>query len=322
MDGNGHSGTRGPLRVGLVGAGRRGAARARALVALPGVTLGGVADADAGRARALAHGHGAPAFPSVPALLAVVDAVCVCVPPADRFRVARVAAGGGVHVFLDWPPATGPAEAEQLGHLAEEAGVEVGVARPLPIRTLLDAGPPDWRPRLFALTLDAGTAPDDALGALPWPHRLAGALDLAVGFAQKGEVQRIEAEADREGARLCTVAFGLRFRNGLYAQTTLHERARAVPPPDRFRLDAAGGGLHLSARALDGPVCLESDSVRLPNPSLTPTDRQASPPAVATPANELDDFLNAIAAGQPAPVSVLDALHTLRLVERLMERLR
>src|SRR5690606_32100514 len=119
--------------------------------------------------------------------------------------------------------------------------------------------PADWRPRLLALTLDAGTAEDDALGALPWPHRLAGALDLALAFADKAEVQRVEAEADRDGARLRSVALGLRFRNGLYAQAALHERRRPVPPPERFRLDAAGSGLRLSARTLHGPVCLERE---------------------------------------------------------------
>jgi hypothetical protein len=40
------------------------------------------------------------------------------------------------------------------------------------------------------------------------------------------------------------------------------------------------------------------------------------------PDDELGDFLAAVAAGRPAPVSILDALHTLRLVERVMERLR
>jgi predicted dehydrogenase len=320
-DGIGRNGT---LRIGLVGAGRRGRARAAALAGLPGVTLVGVADADAARARALADAHGTRFFPSTPALLADADAVCVAVPPAARFLLARAAANEGAHVFLEWPPATGLDEAERLGHLAEEAGVEVAVARPLPIGPLLDGRPAEWRPRLLALTLDAG--PGDALGVLPWPHRLAGALDLCVGLARSAEVLRVEAEADREGARLRAVALGLRFRNGVYAQAVLHERPRAVDAAERFRLDAAGGGLRLSARALEGPVCLEQEGPpaagdRPANPAPAAAFGPV-PPALPPAVRELADFLGAVAAGRPAPVSILDAVHTLRLVERLMERLR
>lgn len=308
------------LRVGLVGAGRRGQARAEALARLSGVALLGVADADAARARALAAAHGARFYASTPALLTDADAVCIAVPAAARFTVARAAVGEGTHVFLEWPPATGPAEAAELGHLTEEAGVEVGVARPFSAHALLAGRPADWRPRLFALTLDTG--PGDPLGALPWAHRLAGVLDLAVAFARSADVQRIEAEADRDGGRLRAVALGLRFRGGAYAQTALHTRSRAVDAAERFRLDATGGGVHLAARALGGPVCIERDSV--PNGDLNPMPLPAFglAPAGLPDDGEPADFLAAVAAGRPAPVSILDALHTLRLVERVMERLR
>lgn len=320
---NGRSGTQPPLRVGLVGAGRRGHARAAALAGFPGVALVGVSDADEPRARAVAAAHGAAFYASTPALLADADVVCVAVPPGARFVVARAAAGAGAHVFLEWPPATGLAEAERLGHLAEEAGVEVGVARPLPVAPLLEGRPAEWRPRLLALTLDAGPDGDDpALAGLSWPHRLAGALDLAVALARSAEVQRVEAEADRDGARLRSVALGLRFRNGVYAQAALHARARPVPPSERFRLDAAGSGLRLSARTLHGPVCLEregspADATLPANPAPALAFGPAPPPG-----DELAAFLAAVAAGRPAPVSILDAVHTLRLVERVMERLR
>jgi predicted dehydrogenase len=329
MHGNGLRGNGAPhgtLRIGLVGAGRRGQARAAALAGLPGVALVGVADADGARARVLADAHGTRPFASTLDLLADADAVCLAVPAAERFLLARAAAGEGTHVFLEWPPATGLDEAERLGHLAEEASVEVAVARPLPVGFLLDGRPADWRPRLLALTLDAGTGPDDAPGALPWPHRLAGALDLCVALARSADVQRVEAEADRDGARLRAVALGLRFRNGVYAQAVLHERARAVDAPERFRLDASGAGFRLSARALDGPVCVEREASsnadeRAANPAPAAAFGPAPSPLLPA-ARELADFVAAVAAGRPAPVSILDALHTLRLVERLMERLR
>lgn len=312
------NGTGSTLRVGLVGAGRRGRMRAEVLGRHPAVTLVGVSDADGKRAQALAEACGAQPYVSASALLRDADLVCLAVPPAERPLIARTAVGEGTHVFTEWPPASGPEEAERLSRLAEEAGVEVGVAYPLPIAALLRAAPLDWRPRLLDVALDTST--DDAVGDLPWSHRLAGVLALCVGFARGGEVQRLEAEADRDGVRFRAVALGLRFRGGLYAQATVRERARPLEPQEQFRLDASGQGVTLRARALRGPVCVEHDG---PNPNPNPNPPLAlAPGAIETPADEAVAFAAAVAAGHHAPVSLFDALHTLRLTERLMDRLR
>ncbi len=193
------------------------------------------------------------------------------------------------------------------------------MARPLPVGPLLAARPDGWQPRLIALHLAAGPPPADGadpddLGALPWPHRLAGAADLCLALAGSRDLQRVEAEADRGPGRLLrTVAFSLRFRNGTYAQAVLREDARPPEPAERFRLDASGQGLRVSARAREGPLCIEAQNS---GPDA------AFEPASGPPDDDLGLFIGALARRRPAPVSVLDALHTMRLVERLMARLR
>jgi len=322
-----------PLQIGLVGAGRRGRRLAQALAAAgaPGVLVG-VTDADPERAAALAAATGAAVYTSTAALLAAADVVLVAIPPPDAGLVARTALAEGTPVFLAWPPTAGPAEAEALVAAAEEAGVEAGASRPLPAAPLLAVRPAGWAARLIALDLathpDAGDDGDDdasdPLAGRPWPHRLAGALDLCAALARSRDVLRVEAEAERgPGRTLRAVAFTLRFRNGAYAQAAVTEAVAPLTPSARFRLFATGGGVRVEARGWDGPLCVDgSFSTSSPGSETRDPLPAGADPETTAAAREALDFLTAVAAGRPAPFSVHDALDTLRLTERLMERLR
>lgn len=215
-----------------------------------------------------------------------LDVIFVGEPTGTHVQVAERAARRGVHLFLEWPPAASLGEAETIARLAEEAGVEVGVSRPLRYHADLTGRPAGWTPSivLFRATLAAERP--------PWRRVLADAVDVACDLAGSGSVQRVEAEvARRDGPWAEAVAVGLRFHNGTYAQLAL----RAGATPERH-LYAAGAG-HVLESPLGG-----SAPARL--------------------AREGDAFLAALAARRHAPVSIHEALDTLRLVERLMERLR
>ena len=273
-----------------------------------------MAEAEPERASRLADGHGTQAYASTAALLTEADAICIAVPTMDHFLLARTAAAQGTHAFLDWPPTTSLVEAEQLAQLAEEAGVEIGVARPLPVAGLLAARPESWRPRLVTMALvGSGLNAEQEAARLSWPQRIAGLVDLALALAGSADVQRLDAEADRgAGAQLHAVAFSLRFRNGTFVQVHLREGLPA--PEEAFRLDASGQGWRVSARALGGPLAVESQGSKDP-----PSRAMRSAPSET---QELTAFLEAVATGQRAPVSILDGLRTMRLVEQVMERLR
>lgn len=269
--------------------------------------LGAAGGADA-RARAV-EADGArivrrPAAPDSAAALVswieALDAVFIATPASGHYRIAEAAAKRGVHIFLERPPQTSVRECAALVRLAEEAGVEVGVSRPLRFHAAFAALPAGWRPRLIALE-------QPLAGNAAWPAPLAEALDVCCALAQSSSIRRIDAEAVRgRGARPEAVAFGLRFHSGTYAQVSLRCDGAG-------RLFAAGPDLHLEVD-LDGSAV----RVRQGGDAFEPAAAAAPPPIEA----ETRAFLAALRAGQPAPVSALDALHTMRLVERLMQQLR
>ncbi|WP_457651343.1 Gfo/Idh/MocA family protein [Rhodocaloribacter sp.] len=286
------------MRVGVIGTGKRAERRARVLRTRPGTTFAGF----------FAALPDDPAPPGLDAFLDQTEAVFITVPTGAHFRMAEAAAKRGAHCFLEWPPATSIRECEAMLHLAEEAGVEVGVSRPLRFHPLFATLPAAWQPGLIVLTVRAREA-----DPRPWPHRLADAVDLCAALARSGSAQRIDAEAVRgAGARPEAVAFTLRFHNGALAQVCLGR----FPLDHRATVYVAGGDLH---RTFD----LDEEATAGEGPENAGASEALERPGLASPeAAETHAFLTALAEKRPPPVSLLDGLHTMRLVERLMERLR
>ena len=268
------------MKVGIIGTGQHAAARAQAVEALPGVTLKGVLEA-------------APLGP----FLEQIDAAFVTVPTAEHFRIAEAATKRGVHVFLEWPPATSIRECQAMIGLSEEARVEVGVSRPLRFHPVFEEIPAAGRASLMVLRREVPAA-----GEAVWPRWLADAIDLCCALAQSSSVQRIDAEAVRSTAAWPdAVAFALRFHSGAYAQVSI----RRTSGPARSVFYAAGGSFAVEADVEENdvePAAYESAALPL--------------------ARETQAFLHALVGHRPVPVSILDGLHTMRLAERLMEKLR
>ncbi len=227
-------------------------------------------------------------------------------PVAERMTHAARAVGEGAHVFLLWPPGTA-AGADALAGRAEEAGVEVGLARPLGARAL--AGVPDgWAARLVTLTLVARTG--GTLAGAGWPGLLAGAVDLCSTLADARDASRLDAVAERDGDAIRAVALAGRFENGAYAQAVVRFSDHA--PADEVALYAARPGSRVEARSLDGPLCVETQAStwRVPVPSGDPL------------ADEVAAFVEAVGAGRPPAYGLGAALTALRLVARVRDQLR
>ncbi|QXD13932.1 Gfo/Idh/MocA family oxidoreductase [Rhodocaloribacter litoris] len=232
-----------------------------------------------------------PDLPGLDAFLHETEVVFITGPAAVHAHVAAAAARQGVHFFTEWPPAASLREAEAMLRLAEEAGVETGVSRPFRFHPALAARPAAWRAALIVLSIRTG--PEET--ALPF---LADAVDLCCTLARSSTAQRVDAEAVRsEAARLDAVAFTLRFHNGALAQA----HVRRAEPPHGLHLYAAGNGPPLDALLAAG----EDDAG---TPALLEAETRA--------------FLAALHERTTPPVSLLDGLHTLRLIERVMQRLR
>ncbi len=116
------------LRVGVIGVGHFGRNHARVYSELEDVALAGVADADAGRARAVAEACRTRAFADWRELLGAADAVSVAVPTTAHARVACECLARGVSVLVEKPMAATLAEAREMqaAAAASRATLQIG----------------------------------------------------------------------------------------------------------------------------------------------------------------------------------------------------
>jgi len=120
--------TRDRIKVGVIGVGYLGRHHARLYAELPGATLVGVADVDAGRLAEIAAATGAEGFADYRDLLAKVDAVSVVVPTTLHHQVAKTCLDAGVDVLLEKPMTVTIEEADELIALADAKGrlIQIG----------------------------------------------------------------------------------------------------------------------------------------------------------------------------------------------------
>ena len=239
-----------------------------------------------------------------------VDAAFVALPAGEHFEAARAATEHGVHFFLEWPPALSLRTCEAMSRLAEEAGVEAGLSRPLRFHPLFALAPAGWRASLILLRLEYA---DNAHGL--WQQRIADAVDLCCTLAGSAGIQRVDAEALRAGGPWQeALAFGLRFHSGSYAQVSIRRNA----PAGAESLFAGGPGLQLEVNLAGSEIMLRRAG--------SPLEKVTLDEALAGPASliekETHAFLEAVAHRRAAPVSILDGLNTMRIVERLVRKLR
>lgn len=111
------------MNVGIIGAGRQGRRRARALEAFADDRLVAVADADPSAAERLAATYGSVACPDWRALLDLgdVDTVLVCTPPDSHAAITIAALARDRHVLVEKPLARSSEEAEPIVAAAEKA---------------------------------------------------------------------------------------------------------------------------------------------------------------------------------------------------------
>jgi predicted dehydrogenase len=131
---SGMSGTRTPLRFGLIGAGRIAEAYARAFEACKEARVAGVADVRPEAADALARTLGCPSFDShLTMALGLaggnrLDAVVVCTPPVAHAAISRYFLRRGVHVLCEKPLSVDLRGARLMVHAARRSGALLSMA--------------------------------------------------------------------------------------------------------------------------------------------------------------------------------------------------
>ena len=140
-----------------------------------------------------------------------VDVLYVGVPAGERFEIAAAAVRAGVHAFLEWPPAVSLRECAELVELAEEAGIEIGVSRPLRFHSSFAESE---IARIVSMRM--ASVRRNLL------HELSDLADLASVLVGSSSVQRIDAETVASAGLNPVTAFDLRFDNGAYVQGLVH----------------------------------------------------------------------------------------------------
>jgi len=116
-----------PLRIGLVGCGAISTQHLEAIAATPGLELGGVVSASAGRARTVGERWDVPWFTAHDDLLgqAGLDAVTICTPSGLHAQQALAALRSGRHAVVEKPIALSLADADAVVREGRERGLVV-----------------------------------------------------------------------------------------------------------------------------------------------------------------------------------------------------
>ncbi|MFF4340571.1 Gfo/Idh/MocA family protein [Kitasatospora sp. NPDC001540] len=242
------------MRIGLLGTGPwAGFVHAPALAAHPDVTFAGLWGRRPEAAAELAAVHGVPAYPTVEALLADVDAVAVALPPDVQAEYAAQAARAGKHLLLDKPVAA----TVDAACAVEDAAAASGVASVVFFTTRFGPTQEAW------ITEQAATGgwftahchwigsiftTDSPFAASPWRQQKGALWDvgphaLSVLLPVLGEVEQLTAAPGPAD----TAHLVLRHRDGASSTVTL---ALTAPPA------ASANGAALELRGASGVTTL------------------------------------------------------------------
>jgi len=115
------------IKIGVLGAGHLGKIHLREIKNVPALELIGFYDPDPENAAYAAKEFNVPAFDSIEALLAAVDAVDIVTPTISHYECAKKAILAGKHFFVEKPLTNTVEEAEDLVALVADTNLKVQV---------------------------------------------------------------------------------------------------------------------------------------------------------------------------------------------------
>ncbi|WAL70538.1 Gfo/Idh/MocA family oxidoreductase [Kitasatospora sp. YST-16] len=235
------------MRIGLLGTGPwAGFVHAPALAAHPDVTFAGLWGRRPEAAAELAAVHGVPAYPTVDALLADVDAVAIALPPDVQAEYATRAAQAGKHLLLDKPVAA----TVDAARAVEDAVAASGVATVVFFTTRFGPAQDAWIAEQAAQDgwftahchwIGSVFTTDSPYAASPWRQQKGALWDvgphaLSVLLPVLGEVDRLTA-APGPGD---TTHLVLRHRGGASSTVTLSLTAPPAASADGAAVELRG----------------------------------------------------------------------------------
>lgn len=341
----------GPLRAGIVGCGAIAGNHVSAYREAEGVEVIGCFDIDEARARDFAADHSiAQPVSSLDELFDLgVDLISVCTPHPTHEAVVLAAAERGVHVLCEKPIAIDVAPAERMVEACERAGVTFGCVfqrRLWPaaqrIRAALDDGSLGdpilarievllhREPSYFTATPWRGNWATDGGGVLM--TQAIHYVDLLQWYL--GDVDWVMTAADTfaHGDHIeveDTLAATMRLSSGAIAQLTA---STALTPGlgQRIAITGAAGGTVGLFEYPEGAEAV-NDVWAVPGqaaysyPTEVVTDRpltEINGSLAPFHAEQITDFVTAVATGRPPAVTGEDALRSLRTMSAMYRSMR
>lgn len=311
------------VRVGVVGLGGMGSLHSAKLAQMEGVELFGF-DRHPERVQAFAHRTGGTGCPSFESLLEAVDVVDICLPTDLHLEHGLKAIAAGRAVLMEKPMALTVEDCATLIEAADQAGVPLmpaQVVRYFPeYRLAHDLIAEGKLGTLATLRLRrGGTAPKGSDDWFMDVERSGGVLlDLAIHDFDwmrwtAGEVRSVYARSARISGLTQSADYALatlQFDSGALGHV---EATWKDPSGFRTTLEACGsdGMLEHDSRANAALRWSLADGTSTSEGSLAPTDDPYY--------REIRAFLDAVASGDPPPVSGYDGLMAVSIARASME---
>lgn len=304
------------LVAGVIGVGSMGRHHARVYTELPGVTLGGVSDADAERAEAIASEYGVSSF-DLDSLLENVDVVSVAVPTRYHADTVEQCLRYGVNVLVEKPYVQDHSDGVRLAELARENGLvlQVGhIERFNPATRVLADIVPDLD--VVAIDVERLGPPvdrdtDDSVVMDLMVHDIDIVLSL-VG----SDVTSLAAASNRNSHATVQLEFEDGSMSTLTASRLTQQKVRRLSVTAlscRVNVDFIRQTVEIHRRSY--PEFVETDGdIRYRHESVVehPTVENGEPLKA-----ELSSFIEAVRQGEEPIVTAEDALDVLELARRI-----
>ena len=304
-----------PLRMAVVGVGHLGRHHARLLAAMPGVTLVGVADANAARAAEIAAASGTTAFTDWRALRDV-DAVTVATPTESHLEVAEGLLARGVHVLVEKPLARSVAEADRAIAAARRHGRVLAVGHTERFNPAVAAARPLLHAPRFIEAHRLGTFPERSLDIDVVFDLMIHDLDLLLAIVGEPVVGVEAVGVPVLTPRIDIANVRLKFEGGCIANLTASRISRDRVRKIRFFQPQSYLSIDYAAQEV------EHWTVG-PGPSGTPaiTGGKLDVTRDEPLRRELEDFVDAVRSGRPPQVPGEQGRAALALAADIVERM-
>ncbi|MGQ4554927.1 Gfo/Idh/MocA family oxidoreductase [Halobellus sp. GM3] len=309
-----------PVPVGVIGVGSMGQHHARVYNELADATLVGVYDVDSERAKQIAAEYETDAL-SLDELITAVDAVSIAVPTEYHYDIARNCIESNISILVEKPFVSKAEEGKDLIELADQHGVQIQVGHIERFNPAVEALE-EIVPQLDVTAVDArrlGPDPGREIKDTVVSDLMIHDVDIVSSLIDS-DIASIQTAGTAEGRYAAST---LTFADGTVAsltasrQTQQKIRELTITATDRYvKVDYLDQSIEIHRQSApdfitdDGSVKYRHESI-VENPVVENVEPLK---------NELQSFLEAVAADTTPSVSGTEGLEVVKIVQEIDEQ--